>query len=91
MSWASSLSVVRSLAFIVRDNIMTSYFNTDTIGRVVIAWFNDRILGKSGQISNPIIAMVDPLPYYMRTFMFAYLLITNTGNTRNSQLIDTRN
>ena len=35
-----------------------------TIGRVLIAWFNDCILGKLGQITNPIIAMVDPVPYY---------------------------
>ena len=35
-----------------------------TVGRVLIAWFNDCVLGKSGQIANPIIAMVDPVPYY---------------------------
>ena len=33
------------------------------IGRVLIAWFNDCILGKSGQIANPRIAMVNPVPY----------------------------
>ena len=34
------------------------------VGRFLIAWFNDCVLGKSGQIANPIIAMVDPVPYY---------------------------
>ena len=29
---------------------------------VLIAWFNDCILEKSGQIANPIIAKVDPVP-----------------------------
>ena len=28
---------------------------THTVGRVLIAWFNDCVLGKSGQIVNPII------------------------------------
>ena len=27
-------------------------------------WFNDYVLDKSGQIANPIIAKVDPIPYY---------------------------
>ena len=36
---------------------------TNTVGRVLIAWFNDCVLGKSGQIANPIIVMVDPVPY----------------------------
>ena len=42
---------------------------------------------------NPIIAMVDPIPYYeyTRKYMFANLLIANAGTTHNSQLIDTRN
>ena len=31
---------------------------------VLIAWFNDCILGKSGQIANPTIVKVDPVPYY---------------------------
>ena len=36
-----------------------------TVGRVlVIAWFNDCVLGRSGRIANPIIAMIDPVPYY---------------------------
>ena len=30
----------------------------------LIVWFNDCILGKSGQIAIPIIVMVDPVPYY---------------------------
>ena len=36
----------------------------NTIVRVLIVWFNDCVVGKSGQIANPIIAMVDPIPYY---------------------------
>ena len=35
-----------------------------TVGRFLIAWFNDCVLGKTGQIVNPIIAMVNPVPYY---------------------------
>ena len=27
-------------------------------------WFNDCVLGKGGQSTNPIIAKVDPVPYY---------------------------
>ena len=34
-----------------------------TIGRVLIAQFNNYILVKSGQIANPIIAMDEPVPY----------------------------
>ena len=55
-------------------------------------WFNDCVLGKSGQVANPIIAMVDPIPYYsIRTFIFANQLIANAETTCNSQLVDTRN
>ena len=36
----------------------------NTIGQFfLIMWFNDCVLGKSGQIANLIIAMVDPIPY----------------------------
>ena len=41
-----------------------SRYTVITVGRVLIAWFNDCALGKSGQIANPIIAMVDPVPCY---------------------------
>ena len=63
------------------------------IGRVLIAWFNDYVLGKSGQIMNPIIVKVDPQPYYriVACFMFVNQLITSLGITRNSQLIDSCN
>ena len=37
---------------------------TCTIGWVLNALFNDCVLGKSGQIANPMIAKVDPIPYY---------------------------
>ena len=37
---------------------------TNTVGRVLIAWFNDCALGKSGQIANPIIVIVNPIPCY---------------------------
>ena len=48
-----------------------------TIGRVLIAWFNDCILGKSGQIANLIIAMVDPVPYYsIRAHVYVCEFIT---------------
>ena len=39
-------------------------YPANTIGRVLIAWFNDCVLGKSGQTANPTIAMIDPVPYY---------------------------
>ena len=66
---------------------------TTTVERVLIAWFNDCVLGRSGQIANPIIAMVDPVLYYSThtRLCFANLLIANAGTTHNSQLIDTRN
>ena len=55
-------------------------------------WFNDHVLGKSGQTANPIIAIVDPVPYYsIRMFVFANLLTVNVGKTHNSQLIDSHN
>ena len=41
-----------------------------TVGRVLNALFNDCVLGKGGQTTNPMIqiAKVDPVPYYgMRT------------------------
>ena len=34
-----------------------------TVGRVLIACFNDCVLGRSGQIANQIIVMVNPVPY----------------------------
>ena len=53
---------------------------------VLIVWFNDCVLVKSGQIANPIIVMVDPVPYYiMHTFVFVNLLIANIGKIHNSQ------
>ena len=58
----------------------------------LIAWFNDCVLVKSGQIANPIIAMVNPVLYCsIHTFLLANLLIANVGKTHNSQLIDTHN
>ena len=38
---------------------VTSY----TVGHVLIVYFNNYVLVKSGQITNPIIAMDDPVPY----------------------------
>ena len=34
-----------------------------TVDLVLIAWFNNCVLVKSGQIANPINAIVDPVPY----------------------------
>ena len=42
----------------------TSDTKYNTVGRILIAWCNDWVLDKSGQIMNPIIVMVDPIPYY---------------------------
>ena len=54
-----------------------------TIGRILIVWFIDCVLGKSGQIANPIVVMVDPIPVYMHiNLMFVNLLIANAGKTR---------
>ena len=59
----------------------------DTVGWVLNAWFNDYVVGKSGQSTNPNNSEGRP-----RTKeKFANLLIANAGKTRNSQLIDTRN
>ena len=44
---------------IISDDLDERY----TVGRVLNAWFNDCVLGKSGQSTNPIIAKVDPIPY----------------------------
>ena len=38
--------------------------HVDTVGQFLITWFNDCVLGKSGQIANPIVAKVNPVPYY---------------------------
>ena len=34
-----------------------------TVDLVLSTWFNNYILVKSGQIANPVIAIVDPVPY----------------------------
>ena len=61
-------------------------------GCFLIVWFSDCVLGKSGQIVNPIIAKVNPILYdtCMYTCMFMFV-IANVGNTCNLQLIDTCN
>ena len=87
------ISTSKILGYMVVCDHVINYIvhgSHSTVGRVLIAWFNDCVLGRSGQIANPIIAMIDLVPY-TRMFMFANLLIANTGNPRNSQLIDTRN
>ena len=59
------------------------------VGRVLIAWFNDCILGKSGQIVNPIIVTVNPVLYY--SIHVCKSINCEHRKPRNSQLIDTRN
>ena len=59
------------------------------IGRVLIAWFNDHVLGKSGQIANPIFAKVDPVQY-CRIYANVYVLNLLMRMWENSQ-IDTHN
>ena len=55
----------RSSHLIAPPGTYTSDYNyIDTIGTILIAWFNDCILGKSGQIANLIIMIVNPVPYY---------------------------
>ena len=56
-----------------------------TVGWLLIVWFNDCVLGKSGISANPIIAMVDP--YRTTVYVYAMLLIANIGKTCNLQLI----
>ena len=46
--------------------------NLNTVGRFLIVWFNDRVLVKSGQIVNPTIVMVDPVPYSVYTHIYVY-------------------
>ena len=59
-----------------------------TIGRILIAWFNDCSFGFSGQIANLMIVMVDPIPY---NSIHASLLIMSSRKTRNSQSLESRN
>ena len=47
-----------------RNNNMNFLACEYTVEWVLIVWFNDSVLGKSGQIANLIIVKVDPLPYY---------------------------
>ena len=69
--------------------------NNITVERVLIAWFNDcvlGVLGKSSQIAIPIITMVKPVPYYsMRTHIYVCESINCECRKYNSQLIDIRN
>ena len=60
-----------------------------TIGHFFIVWFNDCVLGKSGQIENPIIVNVDPLLYYS-IYIYESINCKHRENS-HSQLIDTRN
>ena len=57
----------------------------DTVGRVLIACFSDCVLGKLGQIANPIIAMVDPVPYYSIHPCLCLQMYTNCEHRKNSQ------
>ena len=41
----------------------TPLLGSITVGRVLIALFNNCVRVKSAQIANPIIAMNDPVPY----------------------------
>ena len=43
-----------------------------TLGQVLIAWFNNSILGKSGQIANPLIAKGLP-PYHIVVYDNSYV------------------
>ena len=49
-------------------------YNQCTVGRFLIAWFNDCVLGKSGQIANPIIVMVD------RVIVYAHIYVCESIN-----------
>ena len=65
-----------------------------SVGRVLIVWFNDCILGKSGQIANPIIATstLYCIIVYAHVYVCECIInFANVGKTNNSQLIDTRN
>ena len=70
----------------------TSIYQLYTLGWFLIEWFDDCVLGKSGQIVNPIIANVAPY----RIIVYANVYVCKSINcdcrkSRNSQLIDTRN
>ena len=49
-----------------------------TVGRFLIAWFNDSVLGKLSQFVNPIIAKINPI-----ILRFVDLLVANIGKTHN--------
>ena len=53
-----------SYNFLIWLHLIIKFALFDTVGRVLIAWSNDCILGKSGQITNPIIVVVGPVLYY---------------------------
>ena len=85
IQYSGKLSRERIFTFLAQETVIGIHGRLKhTVGGVLNAWFNDCVLDKSGQSTDPIIAMVDPVPYN--------LLIANVGKTHNSQLlIDTRN
>ena len=62
------------------------------VGRVLIAWFNDCVFGLSGQITNLMIAMVNPVPYNsVHTRSLCDSFDASSRKTRNSQSLESRN
>ena len=74
------LSEIKRLSTIVTSSVSSrqlSILQFITVGQFLI---NNCILGKSGQIVNPVIVKVDPVPYYsIRAHLFVNLLIANLG------------
>ena len=66
------------------------HYQEYTVEQVLIAWFNDCILDKPGQIVNPSIAIVDP--YHNIVYAHTYVCESiNCKHRKNSQFIDTCN
>ena len=60
----------------------------NTIGQFLIVWFNDYVFGKSNQITNPIIAMVNPVLYYSIYYARVYVCESiKCARTKSSQFV----
>ena len=59
-AWGGTLKSFHKYMALHRTHI---YIQLHTVERVLIAWFNDYVIGYSGQIANQTIVIVDPVLY----------------------------
>ena len=76
------------LVFTVFTVLWSVLWKRYTVGRVLIAWFNDCVVGRSGQIANSIIAMVDPVRYYS---IHTHVNVCESINLRMQEILAIRN